>query len=219
MGYNDAIKDGIRIGKDKNGDTWYYPRCQLCGAEVPSWNYKCGTKYTCNECKKNLVDIDRQWRIEALEPSRERKLKTAISRIAMYADIKKYEDAINRISSHINDQVWFDSTEEVMVALQLLKKGIQFKIQYKVRSYKCDFYLPDLNVVIEVDGELFHTPDKKKNEEYRDFIIKKDTGADVIRIRASLINENVTRLTPAIYAYIKKLKGLDYKEDIERARH
>lgn len=219
MGYYEAIQDNVRISKDKNGDTWYYPKCQFCGAEVPNWAYKRGVKYTCNDCKKNLIDIDKELKIKEKEPNRERKLKTALGRIAMYADIRKYDEAVNRIMSHINDQVWFDSTEEVMVGLQLLKKKIQFKIQYKVRSYKCDFYLPDLNVVIEVDGELFHTKETKEKEEYRDAIIKKDIGADVIRIPASLINENVTRLTPAIYAYIKKLKGLDYKSDLEKARH
>ena len=98
-----------------------------------------------------------------------------------------------------------------MVGLQLLKKKIRFIPQYKVNLYKCDFYLPDLKVVLEIDGEIFHTEDRKQYEADRDAAITDSLGegTEVIRIKASLINKNVTRVTKAIYAVLKHRSKID----------
>lgn len=50
MGYIDAMKDGIRLS-GKNEPRGYYPRCQFCGAELFSMNYRSDIRYTCNHCK------------------------------------------------------------------------------------------------------------------------------------------------------------------------
>lgn len=50
MGYRDAMKDGIRLS-GKNEPRGYYPRCQFCGAELFSMNYRSDIRYTCNHCK------------------------------------------------------------------------------------------------------------------------------------------------------------------------
>ena len=50
MGYADAIRDGIRLtteGKRRG----YYPRCQFCGSELFTMNYRSGVLYTCSQCR------------------------------------------------------------------------------------------------------------------------------------------------------------------------
>lgn len=48
MGYDDARRDGIRISVKPHG---YFPRCQFCGRELFSMNYRSDIRYTCDGCK------------------------------------------------------------------------------------------------------------------------------------------------------------------------
>ena len=50
MGYADAIRDGIRM-TTKNHPRGYYPRCQFCGAEMYTMNYRSDIRYTCAQCR------------------------------------------------------------------------------------------------------------------------------------------------------------------------
>ena len=207
MGYRDAVEDKIPYEK-MNMDTIYYPPCHVCGDGVRSWNYIRGMQYTCPECKqfiqlqklenKKITNFDK----------RRAKLKRAITRISKVANIENYKDIIAAIEKNIKSDNWFQSTEEVMVGLQLSKKKIQYISQFKEGPYTCDFYLPKLNVVLEVDGELYHGKDREDYQKYRDEFISNKLGAVVIRIKTKHINTNVTRITNAIYV-LKKLKNND----------
>lgn len=50
MSYADAQRDSVRSERVK-GQTYYYPPCQFCGAEVRSWNYLPTHRYTCPACR------------------------------------------------------------------------------------------------------------------------------------------------------------------------
>lgn len=206
MSYNEAIEDKIPTSKS-NGSTIYYPSCHICGESVRSWNYIRSMKYTCIECKTLLVLFEQDKKRDLTVEQRKLKLKRAISRIAKVSNISNYHEAINTVECSIADPNWFQSTEEVMVGLQLIKKNIKFETQYKVGPYSCDFFLPELNVVLEIDGNLFHGEDKHEKEVIRDRHIEEILGnhINVLRIKTSYINMNVTRVTNAIYA-LKKLK-------------
>lgn len=222
MSYKEALEDGIRMGKDKDGFDCYFPHCHICGAEVQSWSYIPTNTYTCRDCRRELIRLAKEEFKVGLSDlnSRQRKLKRAISRINRNFNIDAYDAAIQKAKDTINNDDWFGSTEEVMVALQLWKKGVRFIPQYKVGKYTCDFYLPDDGVVIEIDGELYHTKDKQEKEEYRDWFIEKELGlkTHVIRVKASLINENVTRITPAIDIFKKRDSGENYEKQLEKIK-
>ena len=51
MSYKEALADGIRYEKGKDGNTLYFPPCQFCGREAFSLNYIASRRYTCNICK------------------------------------------------------------------------------------------------------------------------------------------------------------------------
>lgn len=217
MSYYEALEDGIYIKKDKYGGNWYYPTCHICGCSVPSWNYIRGNVYTCKDCKLYLALIEKQEKIRANKNGRIDKLNRAIDRISKIAKTEKYKDAINKLKGSLNDAIWFASTEEVMVALQLERKGIEYEIQKRVGPYLLDFFLPNEKVVIEVDG-FFHTKDKKEKEKIRDEFIKNQTDADVIRISTDLINHNVTRIIPTFKILKKRINGQDIKQDLAEVR-
>lgn len=48
MGYADALRDGIRMSDKPRG---YYPRCQFCGRELFTMNYRSDIRYTCEQCR------------------------------------------------------------------------------------------------------------------------------------------------------------------------
>lgn len=109
---------------------------------------------------------------------------------------------------------WFDSTEEMMVAIELLHKKVNLRHQVKMGRYRADFVLPDYKIVLEVDGVMFHNENTRKKEQIRDNLIILNLGAEweVIRITDKLINDNITKLVPAIL----KLKD---KRQYYRKRH
>lgn len=209
MSYKEAVEDNIPHEKS-NGFNYYYPSCHICGEGVKSWGYIRGMKYTCSDCKAMMFLFEQDKKRDLTIEQRKLKLKRATNRISKVANILNYHDAIYVAENTMNNSNWFQSTEEVMVGLQLLKKNVKFETQFKVGPYSCDFYLPNFNVVLEIDGDLFHTKDKKEKEVFRDSIIedKLGNGLMVLRIKTSFINMNVTRVTNAIYALQKFKKKL-----------
>lgn len=210
MSYIEANEDKIPMEKDCRGFTMYYPPCHICEAPVLSWSYIRNTKYTCPNCRELLIERKLDIKSKDCFSKQERCLNRAIERIAKQTDIKKYDTAISWIKKHLGHLSWFQSTEEVMVAMELIRKGIKAHHQVKVYNYSVDFILPDLKVVLEIDGKLYHGKDKEKYSEERDRLIceKLGDGWEIIHIDTDNINKNVTRLMAAINAVLKRRKRI-----------
>ena len=102
----------------------------------------------------------------------------------------------------------FDSKEEIIVAIMLLSEGYDFKIQYKVKNYNLDFYIPELNVVLEVDGYMHEhkgLEDAKRDREIREILGDK---FEVIRIPTDYISENPSAIVTGIIEMYKEKKRL-----------
>lgn len=218
MGYADAVKDGIRIVKGTGNKkyTIYFPKCHICGEEIKSMTYKSNTKYTCQRCK--LIDYmaDKVVRVENNKDKKERKLKNAINKIEKQVGlkIKEYNKAIEVIRKNLHKDKWFDSTEEIMTALELIRRNVKINHQVEFGIYRVDFLLPEEKIVLEVDGTIFHTEKTKEREDIRDSLIILNLGPEweIIRITDELINQNIRRLLPAIRA-IKKKRQLIRKQN------
>lgn len=205
MGYQDALKDGIRVSGVWQ-ERFYHPRCRLCGDEMNSFNYKSDVKYTCKSCKEIIAaDEKDKKKAESYEPS-EKKLAEAVKRIKKQGKVSEYGDAILKVADEMHSGSAYDSTEEIMTAIELSKIGIPYRSQVKLGAYRADFILDGLKVVLEVDGVLYHTQKTQGREELRDGLILLALGAEwqVIRITDELINMNITRLMPAIEKVVKK---------------
>lgn len=77
--------------------------------------------------------------------------------------------------------------EEDVVAQQLSQHGIAYKRQHRLAYFIVDFYLPDHNLVIEVDGG-YHT--YKKGQQKRDntrAAILRSYGIRTIRIKNEML--------------------------------
>lgn len=205
MGYKEAVEDGIPM-ETRNGFTkGYYPPCHICGASIFSMNYKRGLKYTCPECRNYLAEA----KLEGTTlPKKQKKLQEAVKRIQKVADITKYEKAISVVSEKLSTPGWFQSTEEIMVVLELIRRKVKIHHQVRVYSYSVDFVLPEYRVALEIDGPLHQVSSRKKDEEIRDELIVQALGEgyELIRISTDNINTNVTKLMKAIDAILKRRK-------------
>lgn len=200
MSWCEAIEDGIPVIKDKASFNGYYPPCHICGTPVYSWSYIRGALYTCPECRKELVrqEMDKKQRQMSVDKSA--KLDEAIKRISKHADISGYDEAIKSVRKCLNHPGWFQSTEEIMAALELVRNGMKVHHQVCIYDYTVDFILPELRVALEIDGVIFHGKDKQKQQALRDEVIenKLGDGWQIVRISTDNINTNITRLIPAI---------------------
>lgn len=206
MSYHEALADGIPI-EMHGGYNWYYPPCHICGSPVPSWNYLRNAKYACRDCKEILVEMHHREMSQESSDKKEKRLSMAIKQISKVADISEYEAAIKKVSEDLHNPGWFQSKEEVMVAIELFKNGVEAQHQVKIYDYSVDFVLPEYKVALEIDGAIFHGKDKEEREILRDELIvsKLGDGWEVIRIQTDNINTNVTKLLPAIRA-VKKYR-------------
>ncbi len=209
MSYQEAIEDGIPVKKGgAYSQRGYYPPCHYCGQPIFSWAYQRGVRYTCPDCRKEVI---RQKRDDMSENAMNKKLKKlthAVKRVSGVTDINPYEKAIEYISNHLDRPGWFQSTEEIMVAMELIRRGVKAYHQVKVYDYRVDFVLADMKVILEIDGPIYHGKDKERYQQIRDDAIRRKFGEhwEVIRIKTDCINMNITKLLPAIKAVLKKRK-------------
>ena len=208
MSYQEALEDNIRIGKDKCGFEVYYPECHICGVPVATWAYKKGMKITCPKCRRFFSEIRKVGNNFLATEKKVRKLEAAIKRISKVATIEKYQRAYDVIKKHLDRPGWFQSTEEIMTALELVRKGLKIRHQVKIFNYSVDFVIPEYKVALEIDGRPFHGADYADKQRKRDEVIvwKLGEGWEIIHIDTDNINANVTKLVPAIKAVLKSRK-------------
>lgn len=121
-------------------------------------------------------------------------------RINMY----KYKDAIDVVEEHIkNNPDKYDSSYEVIAAIMLVHNRVLSKMQYKIGKYQVDFLLPEMGVVLEIDGDRHRY--KKDYDSKRDAEIKKILGYgwDIVRIKTEYIEQNATKIVKAIEMVIE----------------
>ena len=172
MGYLDAIKDGVEIVTVGKNYQYYCPKCCVCGKEMKSMSYISNLKYMCKECRIEHISLENVIGQDFEYDKKESKLNNAICRIGKVAKIEKYQKAINSVRKVLHKNNWFQSTEEIMVAIELVNEGYKVNHQVKIGNYIVDFVIADLKVIIEVDGTVFHPKSNIAKENFRDEYIK-----------------------------------------------
>lgn len=204
MGYREAIEDGVKAFK-VGTYTYYIVQCDECGTDIKRQAYIRGNKNYCDFCKE-------KGKTEYKDINTEKKFKKfdiAIHRIKKQGNIiNLYSDSIDKIKQLIPIKNWFQSTEEIMVALELYKDKIPFNHQVKVMKYYVDFVLPKDKIILEVDGSAFHNKLTIGKEKVRDKLILSKFGEEweIIRIKDVFINQNVRMLSKALKRVSKERK-------------
>ena len=108
--------------------------------------------------------------------------------------------------SHLTDtrRVLRNNPTPAEVALwQLLKNkqldGRKFRRQVSIENYVVDFFCPQENLVIELDGAVHDQPTVAENDKYRDERLA-DLGFKILRFK----NQDVFTLTDWVLSEIRK---------------
>ena len=176
--------------------------CKYCGAPVPNWAYNPKLTYVCKDCKSRLAELSKDEDVIA----KEKRLQRAVNRIKKVTNIAPYSSGIRWVENNISHKGWFQSTEEIMVALELIRHKVKAYHQVKIFDFTVDFVLPELKVALEVDGAIYHGKDKAQKSALRDEVVadKLGEGYEVVHIRTDNINTNITKLLPAIKAVVRR---------------
>lgn len=99
--------------------------------------------------------------------------------------------------SHIDK---FDSADEIIAAIILISRGVKIQPQAKVGRYQVDFLLPELKVVLEVDGythKMRKQYDTQRDQEIRETL---GEGWEIVRISTKSLETKAIKIIEAIPA-------------------
>ena len=170
----------------------------------PSEYHRC----YCEKCFKETNRKEAEERKLYIKLKKREMFRKAVKLLeAQHTNMYEYKEAIEVVRDFIEDNVdKFDSSYEVLTAIVLVQNRIYSKMQYKVGKYQVDFLLPDLLVVLEIDGERHKH--SKNYDSVRDKRIKEELGPhwEVIRITTDNLDKNAKKIPEAID------KVLEYRE-------
>lgn len=190
------------------------PICWRCGEYFDGYNSH--SREYCGDCSELFKQEDKQLMNEYLEKKIRIMWRRAVNNLekqSLRMDDYYYE-AQAVLDLALSNYSKFRSSPEMMAAMELLKNNIKIKTEYKILKYRVDFFLPDLKVVLEIDGRLHDF--KIKKDSNRDVAIlaelnKNGSGWEVIRIPTKYIEQNVAQLVPAIKTLYKERQRLRRK--------
>ena len=100
----------------------------------------------------------------------------------------------------------FSSLQEAMVAIQLEKQNIKYESQKVINGKTVDFLLPELKIILEIDGELYHTDE---NQEFlRDRQIMRGIGEkyEIVHIEADSVPRYTWNLKESLPYIVEERK-------------
>jgi very-short-patch-repair endonuclease len=124
-------------------------------------------------------------------------------------NIKREVQAVQKHSADSPES--YKSSQEMVTAIIMLKAGYDFELNYKIGKYIVDMYLPDLKLIVEVDGERHdnrHLQDSKRDIELRRML---GDEWEVIRIPTQYIEQNPGRIPDAVLALAKQKRDIRKK--------
>lgn len=84
-----------------------------------------------------------------------------------------------------------DTSIEIKIREQLIAHEIEFEQQYNIGNrFEGDFYIPDLNLIVEADGEYWHGFEEAIERDKRKNIFIFEKGFNLLRLKESIINSN-----------------------------
>lgn len=169
------------------------------------------TKYRrcyCDKCLKEFERTEKEERDLYIRLKKRQMFRRACDILeGQHTNMYEYQEAIEVVHDFLESDVdKFDSSYEVLAAIVLVHNRIYSKMQQKVGKYQVDFLLPDLMVVLEIDGERHKH--RKDYDSVRDKAIKKELGPywEIIRIPTEHLDKNAKKLPEAIG------KVIEYRE-------
>jgi len=81
----------------------------------------------------------------------------------------------------------YDSPAEFLVARELKNCKIEFSYHKRIGKYETDFFFPQANLVIEIDGPTYHENEQQREKDRERDMNLIEKGCIVIRIRSNIV--------------------------------
>ena len=162
-------------------------------------------RWYCEECFERISTERQKDRTEYIRLKKKLMFERAVRMMEKQdLDLYEYKEALEAIKSFSEENPdKFDSSHEMVAAAVLIYNEVAVKTQYKVAGYRVDFYIPELNAILEVDGNLHNYTKKRDNA--RDLKIKEELGnVEIVRIKTKYIEQNAELLVEAIKTIIQE---------------
>lgn len=193
----EAEKDGVIVLDGECGRYGYLIPCEVCGRKIRRTQYSRKRTYICDYCK-GIIKEKKKIMIPEGETKYDMRFRKAVQ--AIEKAVKKYDTYERAIEIAKTRMYSYGSVPEVMAAIELLKNKLKIIPQQKIGKYRVDFVLPDLKVILEIDGKPYHTDLQK--EGVRDIYLRLRLGMSwtIIHFPVEYIEKDVTKLVPYIKA-------------------
>lgn len=189
-------------------------KCWICGKEATvfplydrlSFEYRDRDSYQrgyCETCAKEKAKSDKEKKAEYIRLKKELMFERAIKLMEhqKQIDIYDYEEAIKAVQDfNLENLDKFDSADEIIAAIVLINNRISVNVQKKIGKYTVDFYIPKLEIILEVDGHEHAKRTYYDNE--RDKELRRILGGDweIVRIKTEYLEQNAKELVTAMKA-------------------
>lgn len=186
--------------------------CWRCGKAVP-FDGEPQERLYCPECAKEAEEEKEKLLADYSALRKRVMFETALRKMekaGVY--MQEYQDISKEVFKLFKDaDIKLLSGDEIIAAMVLKSYMIDYEANYKIGPYTVDFFIPSMNVVLEIDGdrhEMLYASDNVRDINLRQML----GGAwEVIRISTPLLEKNPEKLPDAIEAVYAEKKRLRKK--------
>jgi very-short-patch-repair endonuclease len=193
----------------ENIENNFFP-CWNCGIPIATIINKPHARLFCPECKEEYESTKENNLKKYIKLKTEIMFERALRMLEkQFVNMYNYIDAAEVVRNFaLEHPERFGSSHEMVAAMELIRQEIKIKTQHKILNHRVDFLLPDLKVILEIDGYMHQH--RKIKDSKRDIKIRNELGHDweIVRIPTKYIEQNITALLEAIKGVYK------YKQEI-----
>ena len=165
-------------------------QCILCEKEYRDER----KEYYCEECEEKLKKIKTLKMLDKAE-------KKILKDIKTYRNAKKEEvlKHLKIVEKRIFDGIdKFSSVPEVIIAIQMQNNELEYESQKKIGTRKVDFYIPGIKIILEIDGEIYHSNENEMFFRDRQIMAQVGEEWEIIHIDPNKIPKYTWNLKDAL---------------------
>lgn len=163
-GHNSRVNNNFQIRPEIKLKSSKTQKQKYINGELQIWNKGLTIEDTRvkDNISKMLLDPERGSKISkaltGIPKTEEHKNKLSKLGIKRWEDPKRREAQAKRIINRLKENNYKNRKSKLELIFEniLLKLGINFEYQFQLKHSLFDFYLTDLNILIEVDGDFHH---------------------------------------------------------------
>lgn len=166
--------------------------CLICGEEFE--NGKTNV-YRCDKCEskirmaKKIEMVDKAQNLLEKRTGKMRSYKPKLD-MSKYAKIVK-----KRVADGIDN---FGSIPETAAGIQMERIGLKYETQKEIAGRKVDFVIPEIKIILEIDGELYHADENKTFLRDRQIMSAVGEKWEIVHIQAQQIPKYTWNLREAL---------------------